>query len=81
MSLAENINERMGHRMYHVDKVVIDKDSILNGEDAIEVKAIINKEKLFIASYLKRNHMTHEDIADNFTKKIDSILRGTAEEL
>lgn len=81
MSIAEHIDKRMGTRMYHLEKVVIDKDSMQNGEDAIEVKAIINKEKVFIASYLKRLHMTHEDIAENFTKKMDAILRGTAEEV
>lgn len=81
MSIAEHIDKRMGVRMYHVDKVVIDKDSRVNGEDAIKIMVVINGEKELVATYLKRNHMTHEAIAENFTDKMDAILRGTAEEL
>ena len=81
MSIAEHIDERMGVRMYHVQKIVVNKDAEVHGEAAVEVKAIVRHHKEFTATYLKRNKMSPEDIAENFTNKMDSILRGTAEEL
>jgi len=84
MSLKDDLERYLGTQMYHLHKVEIDKNARIHNEDATEITAFRREGdeiKSLSATYLDRNKMTSEEIAYNFSQKLDKWLKGTLEEL
>jgi hypothetical protein len=82
MSLRAQIEGATDHLSLHFDHIHIDKNASEHGEDAVKITASIPgmPARFLEATYLKRNKLSDTEIAQLFSKKLDSVLRGTYSE-